>query len=94
MQHRCEVCESFQPGAEHGARYRVVEVAMDVRTVHLCVAHARIAESSGVTTFEQLRELYGEAGRRSFVPRRDPSGTGAKPERRSQGRRSGDLRTA
>jgi hypothetical protein len=79
MNHVCEVCASFRPGAEFGPSYRVVMVQFDVRPVHLCVAHARIAESSGVKSFEALRELYGEdgEGRRSFVPRRaEPRGTG------------------
>ena len=87
MQHRCEVCESFQPNAEFGDNYRVVEVRFDVRTVRLCVAHARIAESSGASSFEQLREIFGEERRRSFVPRRDPS-----VKRPSPGRRATDTR--
>ncbi len=86
MQHRCEVCESFQPNAEFGDNYRVVTVPFDVRAIHLCVAHARIAENSGVSSFEELRELYGEEGRRSFVPRRDPS-----VKRPSTGRRATDA---
>ena len=81
---RCEVCEGLRPGAEYGERYRVVEVAFDARTVRLCVAHARIAEGSGVKSFEDLRELYGE-GRRSFVPRRGI-------ERPGSGRRATDPR--
>ncbi|HEY1960147.1 MAG TPA: hypothetical protein VGH28_31275 [Polyangiaceae bacterium] len=83
MRARCEVCEGFRPGAEHGASYRVIEVPLDVRVVRLCVAHARIAERSGAKTFEDLRELYGE-GRRSFVQRRTPHRTG--------GRRATDVR--
>lgn len=74
MKHGCEVCDGFRPGAEFGESYRVVEVRFDVRSVHLCVAHARIAENSGVKSFEELREIYGE-GRRSFIPRRGASTT-------------------
>jgi hypothetical protein len=81
MKEECEVCASFRPGAEFGEGYRVVKVQFDVRAVHLCVAHARIAESSGATTFDALRDLFGE-GRRSFVPRRSPE--------RRDGRRAGD----
>jgi hypothetical protein len=77
------VCATFRPNAEFGESYRVVEVAFDARTVHLCTAHARIAQSSGATSFEALRELYGEDGHRSFVPRRGPA--------RSSGRRSTDA---
>ena len=83
MSHVCEVCQGFRPNAEYGERYRVIEVELDVRRVHLCVAHARIAESSGVRSFDDLRELYGE-GRRSFVPRRGS-------ERPMGGRRSTDA---
>jgi hypothetical protein len=83
MEHRCEVCASFRPNAEFGEQYRVVEVSFCERAVHLCVAHARIAENTGVTSFEGLREIYGE-GRRSFVPRRSVS------ERQRTGRRASD----
>lgn len=90
MQHCCEVCESFRPGAHFGSNYRVVEVQLDVRTVHLCIGHARIAENSGVSTFDDLRELYGE-GRRSFVPRRDPFVLSDGAASRSSGRRKTDV---
>lgn len=86
---RCEVCTSFHPDAEFGSAYRVVEVRFDARAVHLCVAHARIAERSGVTSFDELRELYGE-GRRSFVPRRGADGARVENRRQSAGRRVGD----
>lgn len=69
MEDRCEVCENFHPGAEFGGHYRVVEVMFDARPVHLCVGHHKIAQNSGVKSFEELRELFG-TGRRSFVPRR------------------------
>lgn len=84
---RCEVCEGFRPGGEYGETYRVREVSFDVRSVRLCGAHAAIAERAGVKTFEELRELYGDAQSRSYVPRRAP-GT---PER-SRGRRATDAR--
>jgi hypothetical protein len=92
MRPRCEVCESFHPNAEFGDGYRVVEVQFDVRVVHLCVAHARIAKNSGVDSFEGLRQIYGESeGRRSFVPRRGASAPRANDERRSPGRRASDA---
>jgi hypothetical protein len=69
MKHVCEVCQGFRPGAEYGETYQVTLVQFDVRAVHLCVAHARIAKNSDVKSFEELRDLYGD-GRRSFVPRR------------------------
>ena len=90
MQARCEVCENFRPDAEFGDAYRVVEVQFDVRPVHLCVAHAKIAQSSDVTTFEGLRDLYGE-GRRSFVPRRGRNATQANDQRSCSGRRATDV---
>jgi hypothetical protein len=77
MKHVCEVCQGFRPSAEYGETYRVVRVQFDVRPVHLCVAHARIAKNSDVTSFEALRELYGE-GRRSFVPRRSATRGGGR----------------
>ncbi len=89
MEQRCEVCAGFRPEASRGPQ-KLVEVPFDVRSVVLCTGHARIAENSGATTFEALRELYG-AGRRSFVPRRAPSaGTLPDDQRRSAGRRVGD----
>jgi hypothetical protein len=90
MQDRCEVCENFRPRAEFGAGYRVVKMPFDVRPVHLCVGHARIAQNSGATTFEGLRELYG-SGRRSFVPRRGRNTTGRHDKPRSAGRRASDV---
>lgn len=89
MEHSCEVCDNFRPRSEFGSCYRVVEVAFDVRPVHLCVGHARIAENSGVSSFEQLRELYG-SGRRSYVPRRKPGSLVGNGKARSQGRRATD----
>lgn len=89
MENRCEVCEGFRPGAEFGDRYRVVEVQFDVRRVHLCVGHKKIAENSGVTSFEELRALYG-TGRRSFVPRRGVGPVVAGDARQGRGRRATD----
>jgi hypothetical protein len=91
MQPRCEVCENFRPGAEIDPTVRMVEVPFDVRTVVLCAGHARIAERSGVKSFEELREIYGK-GRRSFVPRRSPDARESAGERRlSAGRRATDA---
>ena len=90
MEHSCEVCDNFRPRAEFGSQYRVVEVSFDVRPVHLCVGHARIAENSDVSSFEGLRELYG-SGRRSFVPRRTPGALVGNGKMRSPGRRVTDL---
>lgn len=88
MRERCEVCQNFRPDVEFAGDRNTVLVPFGVRRVRLCVGHARIAEKSGITTFEGLRELYG-SGRRSFVPRRAPGGD-ATYERRSYGRRSTD----
>jgi hypothetical protein len=91
MHPHCEVCENFRPNEALRAGQRLVEVPFDVRNVTLCVAHARIAERSGVTSFDDLRELYGK-GRRSFVPRRGPDTARTLGERDpSPGRRASDL---
>jgi hypothetical protein len=90
MRQRCEVCENFRPDVEFPGDRKTTLVAFDVRPVLLCTGHARIARSSGVTTFEELRELYG-SGRRSFVPRRSPNTpTAFGAQRDSQGRRATD----
>ena len=90
MQPECEVCMSFRPEAERDPARQFVEVVFDTRAVLLCRGHARIAERSGVTSFEQLREYYG-SGRRSFVPRRGRDGTQGPDERRTTpGRRATD----
>ena len=90
MQHHCEVCASFNPGAEFGEGYRVIAVSFAERTVHLCVGHARIAENNGVTSFDELRDIYG-SGRRSYVPRRGPSTATPSERRESAGRRASDV---
>jgi hypothetical protein len=92
MRQRCEVCENFRPDVEFAGDRKTVMVPFDVRPVRLCAGHARIAQNSGVTSFEGLRELYG-AGRRSFVPRRSESTPTAFGEKRdSPGRRASDHR--
>ena len=94
MRQRCEVCENFRPDVEFEGDRNTVTVTLDARRVVLCVGHARIAENSGVTSFEELRALYG-SGRRSFVPRREPRATTIGDyERQSRGRRATDRRTA
>jgi hypothetical protein len=93
MQQRCEVCENFRPEGDLKPGRVLEAVKYGARIVLLCRAHAGIAQSSGVTSFEELRELYTEQhGARSFVPRRAriaPAASKAKP--RSTGRRIGDC---
>jgi hypothetical protein len=90
MQQRCEVCENFRPDTEFPGDRKTSLIAFDVRPVRLCAGHARIARSSGVTSFEELRELYG-SGRRSFVPRRsEHTPTAFGETRASPGRRATD----
>jgi hypothetical protein len=91
MQQRCEVCQNFRPEAPVDPKVKVDQVVFDTRCVLLCRAHARIAERSGVRSFEALRELYGK-GRRSYVPRRAPESLAQLGERRrSAGRRATDV---
>jgi hypothetical protein len=93
MSHRCDVCESYRPEANQRER-ELTPVTFGEQTVVLCEMHRLIAERAGVTTFEGLREHYGEPGdgRRSYVPRRG-RGQSAAPdvERRRAGRRSTDV---
>jgi len=71
MQQRCEVCENFRPEGDLKPGRTLEAVKFGSRLVLLCRAHAGIAESSGVTSFDELRELYTESnGQRSYVPRR------------------------
>lgn len=85
MHHGCDVCHHFRPEANLRER-TITSLAFGARSVELCETHRRIAEASGATTFETLRELYGESdGRRSFVSRRTSG------ERRDGGRRSTDA---
>jgi hypothetical protein len=88
---RCEVCENYRPDVELPGDRKTVTVRFSARQVVLCVGHARIAERSGVTSFEALRAHYG-AGRRSFVPRRGRASHGAGAgERQGAGRRASDV---
>jgi hypothetical protein len=90
MRQRCEVCENFRPDVEFAGDRNTVLVPFDVRAVRLCMGHARIAAKSGVTSFEELRELYG-SGRRSFVPRRGAGvETAMGEQRQTAGRRATD----
>lgn len=88
MSNTCEVCENFRNRSELSG-LKIVEVAFDQRPVLLCTGHAKIAENSGVTSFEGLRELYG-SGRRSYVPRRRPASMQPNGEGRKSGRRASD----
>lgn len=94
MSQKCEVCEAFRPESSGVfPEDKLVYMEFPTRTVRICVGHARIAQNSGVHSFEELRELYG-SGRRSHVPRR---GTemfeGSDEKRRSAGRRESDARS-
>jgi hypothetical protein len=89
MEQRCEVCKNFRPSGDLIEGRKLEEVIYGSRRVLLCRAHAGIAKSSGVTTLEELRELYRESsGRRSYVPRRARSAGQVAP--RSEGRRAED----
>jgi hypothetical protein len=94
MQQRCEVCENFRPEGDLKPGRKLEEVMFGARRVLLCRAHAGIAVNSGVTTFEELRELYTEQhGSRSYVPRRARGALApvkGKIKPRSIGRRIGD----
>lgn len=94
MQQRCEVCENFRPDGDLKPGRKLEEVSFGTRKVLLCRAHAGIAQNSGVTTLEGLRELYTEQhGNRSYVPRRARSAAAPakKKASRSPGRRIGDF---
>ena len=69
MQQRCEVCENFRPEGDLKPGRKLEEVTFGTRRVLLCRAHAGIAHNSGVTTFEELRELYVVAARARGVSR-------------------------
>lgn len=96
MQQRCEVCENFRPEGDLKPGRVLEAVSYGKRAVLLCRAHAGIAQSSGVSSFEELRELFRESrGQRSYVPRRarlTPPKAKAKTKARSPGRRSTDAR--
>ena len=90
----CEVCQSYRPEANLRER-TLTTVFFGERGIVLCEMHRRIAENSGIRTWDELREFYGEStGRRSYVPRRASLTKGAPPpapERRRQGRRATDM---
>jgi len=91
MAHFCEVCANFRPDADQDRQREIVSVITDQRIVLLCKGHAKIAANSGVTTFEELRELYGK-GQRSYVPRRRPAALQPTGKPRKPGRRATDCR--
>ena len=97
MQQRCEVCENFRPEGDLKPGRTLEAVKYGSRLVLLCRAHAGIANSSAVTSFEELRELYTEhSGQRSYVPRRARIApavlTSSKNPPRTAGRRVTDSR--
>jgi hypothetical protein len=68
---RCEICRNFRPEGDLIPNRPLEHITYGVRRLLLCRAHAGIAVNSGVTSFEELRELFKESnGRRSYVPRR------------------------
>ena len=90
---RCEVCETLRPQGDLQPNRVLTPVTYGPRTVLLCRAHASIAATSGVTTFEQLRELYSESrGNRSYVPRRRQTERMLRCEAGGAGRRATDPR--
>jgi hypothetical protein len=92
MRQHCEVCEATRPDAAAVPEEKLVYLEFATRTVRLCMGHARIAQNSGVRSFEELRELYG-SGRRSHVPRRGHETFESSDEkRRRAGRRATDAR--
>jgi hypothetical protein len=93
MQQRCEVCQNFRPEGDLKPGRVLEEVAYGDRRVLLCRAHAGIARSSGVTSLEELRELYTEhRGQRSYVPRRSTNiARVLESKPRSAGRRATDA---
>jgi len=92
MHEGCDVCENFRPEANLRQR-TLTRVPFGDDTVVLCEMHRRIAQRSGVTTFEELRDFYGESeGRRSYVPRRTSVPVAPPDEdRRQSGRRVTDT---
>ncbi|HEY4103701.1 MAG TPA: hypothetical protein VGM44_07405 [Polyangiaceae bacterium] len=89
MAQRCEVCEQFRPSGDLLPGRELVGVQLGKRDVLLCRAHAGIAKNSGVSSVEDLRELFAESsGRRSYVSRRGDASAGAKA--RMPGRRATD----
>ncbi len=92
MAQRCEVCESFRPQGDLNPERKLVEITFGTRRVLLCAGHAQIAQNSGVTSFDELRDLYRESsGARSFVSRRARAASEQASERRHPGRRAADV---
>ena len=92
MEHRCEVCESFNPEGDLKAAHGLLEVSFTERTVLLCRGHAGIARNSEVTSLQQLRALYAEStGQRSYIGRRARLSPQAASAPRSAGRRASDV---
>lgn len=87
MQPRCEVCQNFRPEGDLKPNRPLEHVTYGTRKLLLCRAHAGIAVNSGVTGFDELRELFKEStGRRSYVPRRGATND----QQRGPGRRATD----
>ena len=92
MRSHCEVCAAIRPGAKAVAEEKLVYMEFRTRTVRICLGHALIAQNSGVSSFEELREFYG-SGRRSHVSRRGQEVFESEHEnRRVPGRRASDAR--
>ena len=92
MNQRCEVCESFRPQGDLDAARELLEVPFGERHVLLCRGHAGIAKNSGVSSLDQLRELYAESGgQRSYVARRARMALANGSGPRSPGRRASDM---
>jgi len=93
MEQRCEVCERFRPEGDLKPGRELVQVSYGDRQLLLCRGHLGIAENSGVSSLEELRELFAESdGLRSYVDRRARDGGDAPyGVPRSAGRRAADL---
>lgn len=88
---RCEVCRNFRPEGDLIANRPLEYVTYGARKLLLCRAHAGIAVNSGVTSYDELRELFKESdGSRSYVPRRAL----ASHQQREVGRRATDIQTS
>lgn len=87
---RCEVCRNFRPEGDLIPNRPLEYITYGARKLLLCRAHAGIAVNSGVTSFDELRELFKESnGKRSYVPRRAL----ASHQQREVGRRATDIQT-
>ena len=91
MEHGCDVCHNFRPQANLRER-PLTRVSIGHHVIVLCELHKCVALSCGVTTFAELRDIYGESnGRRSYVPRRTGERASLPDEQRQTGRRSTDA---